>query len=409
MPESTMTMKRMPAPRFSLAQRSVLILGSLVVMTAWVPPRLEAQTIARRVAGAPDGKVRFSFAARPDLCGYEGSISRGKNNNISNWSSKASEDVEYDRECSVGPVRIVGEVRRGSLTRIKTYVGGRWRPASGVTDLGTVSAKDGTDFLLGVASTETGKVAGEAIYPTTLADSVVVAPSIFRIARNASRPTEVREQAIFWLSQLPDENAVDMLSEILNSASEEKLRDKAIFALSQHHSGRGAAVLRDFVNNERASSHLRAQAVFWLGQSRSGGSVAFLKTLYTRTTNAEIKDKILFSLSQQRGVGNEKWLMDVAANSSESMELRKKALFWAGQSGTDIDELTALYSRMPDREMKEQMIFVLSQRQSGAAAGKLMDIAKNDSDRELRRKALFWLGQSRDPRVQDFLTELINR
>jgi hypothetical protein len=38
-----------------------------------------------------------------------------------------------------------------------------------------------------------------------------------------------------------------------------------------------------------------------------------------------------------------------------------------------------------------------------------MDIAKNDPDREARRKALFWLGQSRDSRVSAFLTDIINR
>jgi len=43
------------------------------------------------------------------------------------------------------------------------------------------------------------------------------------------------------------------------------------------------------------------------------------------------------------------------------------------------------------------------------AVDKLMDIARRDSDRELRSKAIFWLGQSRDPRVLKFLEELINR
>ncbi|HVF40119.1 MAG TPA: HEAT repeat domain-containing protein [Gemmatimonadaceae bacterium] len=389
---------------------SLLIAGSLVVVAGWLPGRAQAQGIARRVSSAPDGKVRFTFASRPDLCGHGSSISRsGDRNTTMNWSSERSEDVEYENECSEGPVRVVGEVRRGEITKLRTYVGGRWRTSSGVTDLGTVSTKDATDFLLGVASTATGKVAGEAIFPTTLADSVVIAPGIFRIARNTSRPEEVREQAIFWLSQVPDDNAVDMLSEILRGRDSQGVKDKAIFALSQHRSGKGAAILRDFVSRENESSHLRSQAVFWLGQTRSAESGQFLRSLYSRTDNHEIKEKILFSLSQQRGFGNEKWLMDIAANSNESMEVRKKALFWAGQTEINTRELASLYSRMTDREMKEQMIFVLSQRRSGEGVEKLIDIAKNERDRELRKKALFWLGQSRDPRVQEFLTELINR
>jgi hypothetical protein len=38
-----------------------------------------------------------------------------------------------------------------------------------------------------------------------------------------------------------------------------------------------------------------------------------------------------------------------------------------------------------------------------------MDIAKNDPDRQARKKALFWLGQSRDPRVAQMLSDIINQ
>ncbi len=232
---------------------------------------------------------------------------------------------------------------------------------------------------------------------------------LLRIARN-DPDNEVREQAVFWLSQVSDERAVDMLQDILRNSKEENLQNKALFALSQHRSGRGAAILREFAARDGASDELRGQAIFWLGQRKAAENSEFLRNLYTRLRNQELKDKILFSLSQQRGMGNEKWLMDIATSSAETVELRKKALFWAGQSNAvPLDQLVSLYARMPDREMKDQMIFVLSQKNTPAAVDKLLDIAKNDRDPELRKKAIFWLGQSRDPRIQQFLLDLINR
>jgi HEAT repeat protein len=96
-------------------------------------------------------------------------------------------------------------------------------------------------------------------------------------------------------------------------------------------------------------------------------------------------------------------------NTREDEELRKKALFWAGQGGANIDQIISMYSALPEKEMREQVIFVLSQRREPAAVTKMLDIAKTDKDPELRKKAIFWLSQSRDPRVQDFLLELINR
>jgi len=222
--------------------------------------------------------------------------------------------------------------------------------------------------------------------------------------------SEVRQQAVFWLSQVPDERAVDMLEEILRNSKDEELQNKALFALSQHRSGRGSAILREFAGREGASRELRGQAIFWLGQRASTENNDFLRSLYGRLNDDELKDKVLFSLSQRRGMGNEKWLMDIAVNSRETIELRKKALFWAGQSGVGIPEIIPLYARLTDREMKEQVIFVLSQRgNNSAAVDKLMDIARNERDSELRKKAIFWLGQSRDPRVQQFLLDMINR
>lgn len=219
---------------------------------------------------------------------------------------------------------------------------------------------------------------------------------------------EVREQAVFWLSQVP--GSTGLLEEILKGNGDESIKDKALFALSQQNEPRSQQILRDFAGRENENGDLREKAIFWLGQRHGTENTEFLRGLYSRLTNSDLKEKILFSLSQQKGAGNEQWLMNIAVNPKEDIELRKKALFWAGQSGVPISEMSKVYDRMGDSEMREQVIFVLSQRQRDPAAmDKLFDIAKNEKDPELRKKAIFWLGQSRDPRVQQFLIDLINR
>jgi HEAT repeat protein len=91
------------------------------------------------------------------------------------------------------------------------------------------------------------------------------------------------------------------------------------------------------------------------------------------------------------------------------MELRKQALFWAGQGDVPITDLASLYSSMTDRELREQVIFVYSQRDDSAATDRLLEIARRDPDTELRKKALFWLGQSSDPRAAKALQEIIEQ
>jgi HEAT repeat protein len=221
--------------------------------------------------------------------------------------------------------------------------------------------------------------------------------------------SEVREQAVFWLSQVKDPRAVEMLVNIVNGDGDHALREKALFALSQHSNAAAGAALRAFAENEKQPVNLRERAIFSLGQRRDGEQTEYLRGLYRKVEEPALREKILFAISQRRGSGNEAFMLGIVKDPKETLDVRKKAIFMAGQMGLDVAQLGALYSSLDVRELREQVIFALSQQHDGAALDKLMDIARSDPDRELRKKAIFWLGQSRDPKVTAFLTELINK
>jgi len=227
---------------------------------------------------------------------------------------------------------------------------------------------------------------------------------------------EVKKKAVFWLGQVNTDRAAQALVQMLESSTtSSELREQAIFALMQQHSERGQAAVRRIAEDAKSPNDLREKAVFWLGQQRSPENAQYLRGLFDRLASApegssgeSLRQKILFSLSQMRGEGNDQWLMQVAADSKHSVETRKQAIFSAGQARVSTAELVALYPRLTERELKEQLIWVLSEKRDEAAFTRLMQIAKSDPDRELRKKAIFWLGQSNDPRVKDFLLEIIN-
>jgi HEAT repeat protein len=102
------------------------------------------------------------------------------------------------------------------------------------------------------------------------------------------------------------------------------------------------------------------------------------------------------------------WLLQRASDRAESVEMRKKALFWAGQAdATPTKDLVAYYQRTTEPELREHAIFVLSQRDDDAAANELLRIARDDKDREMRKKALFWLAQKDDPRVEKLISDRV--
>jgi HEAT repeat protein len=232
-------------------------------------------------------------------------------------------------------------------------------------------------------------------------------------AVNNDPSSSVREQAVFWLGQVKTERAAAALEEIATSSREVDLRSKAIHALHEHGSARAVALLRRLAENAQTPEEVRDQAIFWLGQRRSAENAEFLRGLFGRlgrgSQNDELKKKILFSLSQMRGAGNDRWLLAVATDTAHSSDVRGHALWTAGQAGIAGSELATLYDRITDAEVKEKLIWVMSESRDRVATDKLIDIAQKDSDLEMRKKALFWLGQKNDPRVRQLLTDIITK
>jgi HEAT repeat protein len=220
---------------------------------------------------------------------------------------------------------------------------------------------------------------------------------------------EVRRQAVFWLSQVGTDRAVGALDSILRFSQDPEIQEKAVFALSQHESPRAQQALRTYAERTEVPEEIREKAIFWLGQKETAENAAFLRGLYGRLKAEELKKKVMFSLSQMGGEENGRWLLGIARDTAQSIEMRKQALFWAGQGGVSIGELTKLYDNVADREMREQLIFVYSQRDEPAALEKLIEIAKRDPSPDLRKRALFWLGQSEDSRAVQALQDIIEQ
>jgi hypothetical protein len=220
---------------------------------------------------------------------------------------------------------------------------------------------------------------------------------------------ETRRQAVFWLSQVNTPKALDAIQDVLNNSNDPAVQENALFALSQHRSPRAGEILRAWATGDRPA-HLREKAIFQLSQQRDPANGRFLRDLYGKLDDERLKRQVLFALSQRRGEGNEKWMLDVALDEKEDVDVRKQALFFVGQMrGAPVADLIALYDRMSNRVMKEQLIYTYSQIRDATIVDKMMDIARNEKDIELRKKALFWLGQSKDPRVVKFMLEIIER
>ncbi|UCC48538.1 MAG: HEAT repeat domain-containing protein [Gemmatimonadota bacterium] len=242
-------------------------------------PTAYGQSIADRVAEVRDGKVRMSFAARPDVCGNgRGSIAFGRGEMVVH---RRTDDWECD--CEYGPVRVVMRIRDREIRDIDTYVGGRWRSVSGtVVDLETVSAPEAADYFVSLARRLDGDVGKEAILPAVLADSAEVWPELLEVAKDGSVPRGTRKSAVFWLGQAAGAAATAGLTEIVaDESGDRKVRETAIFALSQRPAAEGVPALIQVVRTNPDPALVK-KALFWLAQSEDRRVIDLFEELLTR-------------------------------------------------------------------------------------------------------------------------------
>jgi len=233
---------------------------------------LSGQSIAERVAAVRDGQVRISFTAREGVCGNGRNIS----------THRDTED--WEAWCEPGPVRVALDIANGRIVDIDTYVGGRWRPRSNVTDLGMVAAPEAARYFLDLAARSSGSVSKDAVFPPVLADSIEVWPELLAIAKDRDRPRETRKAAVFWVSQAAGEAASEGLEDIVyDDAGDREVRRSAVFALSQLREDEGVPVLIRIARTHQDPS-IRKNAIFWLGQSEDPRAIALFEELLLKPT-----------------------------------------------------------------------------------------------------------------------------
>lgn len=419
--------------------------GACVAIAAalFAPTVSGAQSIASRVTAIQNGSVEMTIPSRSGVCGDDKDI-LGYRRTLYIWPSIESHGTWSGVNCVPGPLRVRLTLNGGAITAIRTHAGdGRKASSKATVNLGAVPAVEAAEYFLSLASRLEGRAGKDAIIPAVLAEDVKILPALSRIGRDANRPKETRHQAIRWIGELaedgalavlydlagngeqgmsirehalmglaflPDGEGVPSLIRIARSSPDRKLREKGIFWLSQADDVGARRTLRQMASSNDIPEEERGHVIFALGHhDQTDEDGVFLRSLYGGTSEA-LKKKIIQSVAQgeKQAADGGRWLLTLAANESETIELRKDALFWAGQSDqTSVEDLIQAYGHATEPQLKEHHVFVLSQRDERQAIDKLMDIARNDDDPEIRKKALFWLGQTDDPRVAQFLQQLI--
>ncbi|HEV7238464.1 MAG TPA: HEAT repeat domain-containing protein [Thermoanaerobaculia bacterium] len=97
------------------------------------------------------------------------------------------------------------------------------------------------------------------------------------------------------------------------------------------------------------------------------------------------------------------------ARHHDDKEVRRHAIFWLGQKAGDkaAGELRRAVDEDPDDDVREHAVFAISQLPADRSVPLLVNLVKTHKSPGVRKKAMFWLAQTGDQRALDLIEEIL--
>ena len=179
------------------------------------------------------------------------------------------------------------------------------------------------------------------------------------------------------------ERAIPIIEQMLAGPNSPKVKDRALFVLSQSGSSRA----RDIIGNVAkggSNPDLQLRAIKYLGVMGGGDNRQILADVYRASNDPAVKRAIIRSFMVS---GDRTRLLGLAKGETNA-DLRGDAVQQLGTMGAHA-ELADLYSSETSVDVKKRIINAMF---VGGNADKLLELAKSEKDPTLRRSAVRNLG-----------------
>jgi HEAT repeat protein len=293
-----------------------------------------------------------------------------------------------------------------------------------------------TDWLK-PGSTQTVRCKGAALTLLGRNGGKAVTPVILGVARNET-DLKLRARAISTLGATNDDSVLDALRDFALNSPENDIVEASLYALSKHTGERAIAILGDIGASGKTVAQ-RKMAIMTISTRPGEPAVDALLRIYDADQTPEIRRAVIYGFGNRKSERAGNKLVEIA-RSSDNVELRKAAIGAISRRGGDkaVEFLLSLYDSEKNELVKDQILSSLGYG-SGIYAGtpvaigsagqtvyatsggssrmndqrvitKLIEIARNQKEpMERRKRAIGWLSRSKDPKVLEFLQDLLKQ
>jgi HEAT repeat protein len=194
---------------------------------------------------------------------------------------------------------------------------------------------------------------------------------------------DLKLMALNALLAADSSRAIPMLEGFLTSNSSRKLRDRALFVLTQSGAPEARAIVVDIAKGRRQPD-LQRGAIRYLGVFGSAQSRQALAEIYAASSDASIKRQVL----QAFMVAGDKQNLLAAVRNESSPELRQAAIQQLGAMGAQA-ELWDMYRTESDVATKKRILHGMF---IGGGDERLLELSRTEQNPELRRTIVRNLG-----------------
>jgi len=206
---------------------------------------------------------------------------------------------------------------------------------------------------------------------------------------------ELKLMALRGIMQSDPEQALPVLEKMLTGTNSPKVKDRALFVLSQSHSARAREIITG-VAKGNANPDLQLRAIRYLGIMGGPDNRQMLADVYKASNDPAVKRSILRSFM----TANDRERLFAAAKTETDASLRGEAIRQLGVMHAS-SELAQLYQTETSIDLKKsilQSMFV------GGDGDKLIELAKTEKEPELRKTAIRNLGLMKRANATEALT-----
>jgi hypothetical protein len=218
------------------------------------------------------------------------------------------------------------------------------------------------------------------------------------VSPDAQPDEDLKLLALRGLMQSDPDRAVPMIEQILSGNNSMKVKENALFVLSQSRSTRARDILAN-VAKGGANPDLQLKAIRYLG-SLNADSTALLEEIYRGSSDERVKRSILRTYMMKSDRAR---LAGIANDANSPAALRGDAIQYLGNLRAD-DELQRLYARDLTPELKRRVINGLFV--SGNATA-LVAMARAEKDFNLKKEIVQKLGMMKSKEATDYMVELL--